>query len=182
LIIIRLLLLLNVAKGSNSLNLHEKRTILNRVSKLAMVNLTHTLGTSNDRSEATVCLSFRLMDQYHHKRLYDHIRTQMCRTYVCSATTWSYSCPLCRTYSRTSVHVQKTKLRVVGYAHSSGWSVTRLTAYHNSRHVDSTFKRLTTATTHCDLIKFSSTQTGFLSKSWIIITTPSVILIVVAGM
>jgi hypothetical protein len=32
-------------------------------------NLTHTLGTSNDDSEATVCLSFRLVDQCHHKRL-----------------------------------------------------------------------------------------------------------------
>jgi hypothetical protein len=51
-----------------------------------------------------------------------------------------------------------------GYVHSSGRSVTRLTAYHISRHVASTFKRLTIATTHCDLIKFSSTQTGFLTK------------------
>jgi hypothetical protein len=36
---------------------------------LARVNLTHTLGTSNNRSEATICLSFRLVDQCHHKRL-----------------------------------------------------------------------------------------------------------------
>jgi hypothetical protein len=36
---------------------------------------------------------------------------------------------------------------------------------HDSRHVDSTFKRLTTATTHCDLIKLLSTQTGFLPRS-----------------
>jgi hypothetical protein len=51
------------------------------------------------------------------------------------------------------------------YVHSSSRLVTRLTAYHISRHVTSTLKRLTTATTHCDLIKFSSTQTGFLTKS-----------------
>jgi hypothetical protein len=69
LIIIRLLLLLYVAKGSSSLNLREKRMILNQISNLARVNLTHTLGTFNDRSEATVCLLFRLVDQYHHKRL-----------------------------------------------------------------------------------------------------------------
>ena len=31
---------------------------------------------------------------------------------------------------------------------------------YNSRHVASTFKRLTTATTHCDLIKFINTD-GF---------------------
>jgi hypothetical protein len=69
LIIIRLLLLLYVAKGSSSLNLREKWTILNRISNLARVNLTHTLGTSTDGSEATVYLSFQLVDQRHHKRL-----------------------------------------------------------------------------------------------------------------
>ena len=36
--------LLYVAKGSSSLNIHEKRTILNRISNLSWVNLTHTLG------------------------------------------------------------------------------------------------------------------------------------------
>jgi hypothetical protein len=69
LIIIRLLLLLYVAKGSNSLKLREKRTIPESNFSLAKVNLTHTLGTSNDCSEATVCLSFPLVDQCHHKRL-----------------------------------------------------------------------------------------------------------------
>jgi hypothetical protein len=39
-----------------------------------------------------------------------------------------------------------------------GRLVTRFTAYHISRHVVSTFKRLTTATTHCDLIKFHNTD------------------------
>jgi hypothetical protein len=34
---------------------------------LARANLTHTLGTSNDHSKATVCLSFRLVEQGHHK-------------------------------------------------------------------------------------------------------------------
>jgi hypothetical protein len=58
LIIIRLLLLLYVAKEFSSLNLHEKRTIPESNFILARVNLAHTLGTSRDRSEATVCLSF----------------------------------------------------------------------------------------------------------------------------
>jgi hypothetical protein len=89
------------------------------------------------------------------------VRTQMCRTYIYSATTRPYSCPLCGTYSRTLMRVRKTKLRVVGgYVHSSGRLVTRLTAYHNSRHVVSTFKHLTTTTTHCDLINFYPHRQG----------------------
>jgi hypothetical protein len=68
-IIIKLLLLLYVAKGSSSLNLREKRTILNQILKPCKANLTHTLGTPNDRSKATIFLSFRLMDQSNHKRL-----------------------------------------------------------------------------------------------------------------
>jgi hypothetical protein len=96
----------------------------------------------------------------------------MCRTYVCSATTWPYSCPLCGTYSRTSVRVKNQITSGGGYVHSSGRLVTRLIAYHISRHVASTFKRLTTTTTHCDLIKFALTQTGFLLRSWIINHNP----------
>jgi hypothetical protein len=46
------------------------------------------------------------------------------------------------------------------YVHSSGRLVTRLTAYHISRHVASTFKHLTTATTHCDLINFYQHRWG----------------------
>jgi hypothetical protein len=43
---------------------------------LARINLTHTLGTPKDRSEATICLSFQLVDQIHHKRLQDHTHFQ----------------------------------------------------------------------------------------------------------
>jgi hypothetical protein len=71
-----MLLLLYVVKGSSSLNLHEKRTIPELNFSLARVNLTHTLGTFNNCSEATVCLSFRLVDQIHHKRLQDHTHIQ----------------------------------------------------------------------------------------------------------
>jgi hypothetical protein len=88
------------------------------------------------------------------------IRTPMCRTYVCSATTWSYSCPLCRTYSRTSVRVKNQITSGGRYVHYSGRLVARLTAYHISRHVASTFKRLTTATAHCDLNNFYQHRRG----------------------
>jgi hypothetical protein len=37
--------------------------------KPCKANLTHTLGTSRDRSEATVYLSFRVVEQGHHKLL-----------------------------------------------------------------------------------------------------------------
>ena len=63
------LFLLYVAKGTSSLNIREKRTILNRISNLAMVNLTHTLGALTSHSQATVCFSFRFMDQRHSPRL-----------------------------------------------------------------------------------------------------------------
>jgi hypothetical protein len=200
LIIIRLLLLLYVAKGSSSLDLHEKRMIQNWIFKPCK-------GKPNSHAWNIQRLfrSNRLPFIPTHGSVPPQVTIgpyahPMCRTYVCSATTWLYSCPLCETYSysvcdyRMYSHPLRNILPHVGvcaknqimsgggYVHHSGRSVTRLTAYHISWHVGSTFKRLTTATTHCDLIKFSLTQTVFLQKSWIIITTPSVILIVVAGM
>jgi hypothetical protein len=180
--IIRLLLLLYVAKGLSSLNLRKKWTILNRISQPCK-------GKPNSHA-------WNIQWSFRSNRLpfiptrgsvppqvtigpYAH---PISRTYVCSVTTWPYSCPLCGMYSRTLVRVKNQNTSGGGYVHSSGRFVTRLTAYHISLHVASTFKCLTTATTHCDLIKFLSTRTGFLTRSWIIITTLSVILIVVAGM
>jgi hypothetical protein len=84
----------------------------------------------------------------------------MCRTYVGSATTWPYSCPLRGTYSHTSVHVKIQITSGGRYVHSSGRLVTRLTAFHISWHVASTFKRLATTTTHCDLINFYQHRRG----------------------
>jgi hypothetical protein len=49
------------------------------------------------------------------------------------------------------------------YVDSSGRLVTRLTAYHISRHVASTFKRLTTATAHCDLNQNHQLRRGIIS-------------------
>jgi hypothetical protein len=162
LIIIRLLLLLYVAKGSSSLDHREKRMIQNRIFKpyKGKPN-SHTWNIQRlFQSNRLPFISTRgsvppqaTVGPYAHP---------MCRTYACSATTWPYSCPLCGTYSRTSVHVQKTKLRVVG-----GMSTPRadrllgLPLTHNSRHVASTFKHLTTATTHCDLINFYQHRQGF---------------------
>jgi hypothetical protein len=81
---------------------------------------------------------------------------QLCRTYVCSATTWS-RIPVCLVErTPTRLCVRKTKLRVVG-----GMSTCRadwllgLPLYHILRHVASTFKRLATTTTHFDLINFN---------------------------
>jgi hypothetical protein len=42
---------------------------------LARINLTHTLGTSKDRPEATFSLIFRVMNQGHHKQLQDRTHT-----------------------------------------------------------------------------------------------------------
>jgi hypothetical protein len=110
------------------------------------------------------------------------IRTpNVCRTYGCSATTTrTPGCP-CNTYSHMSNRVtRRTKIRVVGgMSTCRGRSVTRLTTYHISRHVASTFKRLATTTTHFNLKAFIKTdRVNF--QVMIQHMTLSVILIVVA--
>jgi hypothetical protein len=114
---------------------------------LARVNLTHTLGTSNDCSEATICLSFRLVEQGHHKWLYDRTHTN-CAGHTSVAllhdrtpVRYAERTPACRC-------MRKTKLWVVG-----GMSTPRadwllgLPLYHILRYVASTFKRIATTTT-----------------------------------
>jgi hypothetical protein len=59
----------SVAEGSSSLNFREKWTTLNRISKLARVNLTHTLRALTSHSQATVGFSFQFRDQCHSPRL-----------------------------------------------------------------------------------------------------------------
>jgi hypothetical protein len=83
-----------------------------------------------------------------------------CRTYACSATTWPYSWLLLQhVFLHVELSNRKNQNTSGGrYVHSSGRLVTRLTAYHISRHVASTFKCLTTATTHCDLSNFINTD------------------------
>jgi hypothetical protein len=86
---------------------------------------------------------------------------QLCRTYVCSATTRS-RIPICLAeYTPARRCMRKTKLRVVG-----GMSTCRadwllgLLLYHISRHVASTFKRLATTTTPFDLNHFYQNRQG----------------------
>jgi hypothetical protein len=87
----------------------------------------------------------------------------ICRTYVCRATTQPYSWLPGNTYSHTLKRViGKPNTSGGRYVHSLGRLVTRLTAYHISRHVASTFKRLTTATTHCDLNQIHQHRRGII--------------------
>jgi hypothetical protein len=172
-----------VAEGISSLNLRKKQTILHRISKPCKgkpnshawniqwsfrSNRLPFIPTRGTRPpQATVGL-------YAHNcagcmsvaRLHDHTPVRMCETYA-------YSVHDCRTYSHPLRNVlphvgacAKNQITSGGrYVHSSGRLVTRLTAYHISRHVASTFKHLTTATTHCDLIKFINTD-GVSSQPW----------------
>jgi hypothetical protein len=163
LVTIKLLLLLYVAKGSSSLNLREKWTIPESNLSLARVNLTHTLGTFRDCSKATVCLSFRLVDQIHHKRLQDHTHIQCAgRTSVVWLHDRTLGCPATHIPTRQSEWPEKPNRSGGRYVHYSGRLVTRLTAYHISRHVASTLKRLTTATTHCDLNQIHQHRRGII--------------------
>ena len=132
--------LIYVAKGSSILNIRVKQTILNRISNLARVNLTHTLGALTSHSQATVCFSFRFVDQRHSPRLQ---RTAL----LCTRGL------LCN-IKLTSYHYE----RVGGMSICRAEELLDLPLTHNSRHVASTFKRLTTATTHCSLIKFINTD------------------------
>jgi hypothetical protein len=145
---------------------------------LARVNLTHMLGTPKGCSEATVCLSFRLVDQGHHKRLQNHTRFQSAGRTSVARLQNPYSWLPSNTYSYTSNQVTKrSKYMWWGVCPLLGRLATRLTAYHILQHVASTFKCLTTATTHCDLIHFNNTD-GVSSQTWYSLKFPSVILIV----
>jgi hypothetical protein len=85
---------------------------------------------------------------------------QLCNTYVCSATTWPYSCPQCGMHSRTSVH-EKNQITSGGrYVHLPADWLLGLPLYHISQHVASTFKRLATTTTRCDLNNFYQNRQG----------------------
>jgi hypothetical protein len=153
-----------VAEGISSLNLREKRMILNWISKPCKCK-PYSHAWNIQRSFWSNRLPFiptRVSGPP--QATVGPYAQPMCRTYVCSATTWSYSCPLCGTYSRMSVRVKNQNTSGGRYVHSSGRLVTRLTAFHISRHVTSTFKRLATATTHCDLINVYQYRRGNLSS------------------
>jgi hypothetical protein len=153
-----------VVEEISSLNLREKWTILNWISK-TLQGKSNSHAWNIQRSFQSNRLPFiptrgtgppqAIVGPYAHP---------ICKTYVCSATTWPYSYPLCRTYSRTSVRVKNQITSGGRYVHSSGQLVTRLTAFHISRHVASTFKHLATTTTHYDLINFYRHKRGNLSS------------------
>jgi hypothetical protein len=128
---------------------------------LARVNLTHTLGTSNDRSEATISLIFRVVDQGHHKRLQDRTHTNYAgHTSVARLYDPVFLSALQNVLPHVGACEHKIKIEWWRHVHLPGHSGTRLTAYHISRHVASTFKRLATTTTHCDLINFYQHRRG----------------------
>jgi hypothetical protein len=82
-----------------------------------------------------------------------------CRTYVCSATTKPVFLSAMQNIL-PHVGACKYKIKVEWWkrVHLPGQSGTRLTAYHISRHVASTFKSLATTTTHFDLKTFIKTD------------------------
>jgi hypothetical protein len=104
------------------------------------------------------------------------------RTYVCSATTKPvFLSAMQNVLPHVGACKHKIKVEWWRHVHSPGHSGTRLTAYHISRYVASTFKSLATTTTHFDLKAFIKTdRVNF--QVMIQHMTLSVILIVVAEM
>jgi hypothetical protein len=168
-----------VVKEISSLNLREKRMILNQISTLQGKPNSHAWNIQwLFRSNHLPFIPGR--GAGHHKQLAGPYAHQLCRTYVCSATTWT-RIPVClaeRTPTRRCV--RKTRLRVV-----EGMSTCRadwllgLPLYHISRHVASTFKRLATITTHFDLNTFIKTNRVNL-QVMVQYMTLSIILIIIA--
>jgi hypothetical protein len=120
--------------------------------------------------------------QVHHKRLQEHTHiTRAGHTSVARLQNPYSWLPLQHVFPQSN-QVTKRSNRVVG-----GMSTPRadwllgLPLTHNSRHVVSTFKRLTPIGTHRDLIKFNNTD-GVSSQPWYLTKLPSGILIVITGM
>jgi hypothetical protein len=104
-----------------------------------------------------------------------------CRTYICSVTTKPvFLVALATRIPQSNQVTRRTNTCGGRYVHSSSRLVTRLTAYHISRYVVSTFKHLTPIDTHRDLNQFINTD-GVAFLSIILQITPSVILIVITG-
>ena len=127
--------LLYVAKGSSSLNIREKRTILNRISNLARVNLTRMLGAPTSHSQATVCFSFWFMD-------------------MVTLLDYSEPDPLC---SRSCCNIN-LKIPISTREWEGGMSICRADQLLGLPRTIFTACGLTTATTHCGLIKFINTD------------------------
>ena len=131
-----------MVKRSSNLNFSEKRTILNRISNLARVNLTHTLGVPSSHSQATICFSFWVVDQRHSPRL------QRARP---SLQSWLLQ-------HKFKIPISTSEWKVCPLAEPISYLACRVPYL---RHVASTFKRLINTTTHCGLSTILSTQTDF---------------------
>jgi hypothetical protein len=80
---------------------------------------------------------------------------QLCRIYVCSTTTKPvFLSAMQNVLPHVGACKHKVKVEWWKRVHLPGHSGTRLTAYHISRHVASTFKRLATTTTWFSLNHF----------------------------
>ena len=111
----------------------------------------------NEVTHATFPFSFPFVDQGHPPRL--------------QSTTTLHPHVGCM---RTSFKEGESKV------HSPVQSSTLLTDYHISRHVVSTFKCLTTCTTHCGLSTFSLNRWG-LNHKYLPMTPPVNLMIAVCG-
>jgi hypothetical protein len=149
-----------VVKGSSSLNLREKWTIPeSNFQPCKGKPNSHAWNTKGlFRSNHLAFIPTRGSDPP--QATAGPYALPKCRTYACSATTCPYSwLPLQHVFPHIESSNQKKQIRVVG-----GMSTPRadwllgLPLTQNSRHVVSTFKRLTRTTTNCDLIKFNNTD------------------------
>jgi hypothetical protein len=88
------------------------------------------LGTSKDRSEATVSFIFRVMDQGHHKRLLNRTHTNCAgHTSVARLHDRTSVCYAERTPTRQCVYTIEIKIiELWRHVHLPGHSGTRLTA------------------------------------------------------
>ena len=101
---------------------------------------THAWGSTSRFAHATFPLSFRVVDQGHPPRLQES-------TPRYGAGSWAFLHPHVAAWEQRS--------KMVGSMFQPQCNpVLKLTDYHISRHVVSTFKRLTTTTTHRGLITF----------------------------
>jgi hypothetical protein len=116
-----------VAEGISSLNLREKQTILNRIQPCKGKPNSHAWNLQRlFRSNRLPFIPGRGIGPP--QATVGPCAHQLCRTYVRSATTWPYSCPLRGTYSRISVR-EKNQITSGGrYVHLPGRLATRLTA------------------------------------------------------
>jgi hypothetical protein len=110
----KFLLLLYVVKGSSSLNLREKRTILNRIQPCKDKPNSHAWNTKGSfRSNRLPFIPTHGSEPP--QATAGPYTLPKCRTYACSATTCPYSwLPLQHVFLHVESSNQKKQIRVVG--------------------------------------------------------------------